>query len=152
MLLRNARENMRITTKQYEEIMKMVNPIPPESGGILGSRDDMIVATFYDKGIKTEKMCSYIPNVNLLNDIIAKWNEENIVFSGIFHTHYFGVRTLSCGDRNYIEKIMMSMPNEVSELYFPIIVMPQKEMIVYKAIKSENQILIQEDVVCLERR
>lgn len=143
---------MRITKELYEEIMKTVNSAPPESGGIFGSKDNINVIVFYDEGIKSEKMCTYIPNVELLNNIILKWNKEGIVFSGMFHTHYFGVKALSYGDRDYIEKIMLSMPKEVNELYFPIVVMPQKEMVVYKAIKLENKITIQEDELCVEWR
>lgn len=141
---------MKITRALYKEIQNKVNPFPPESGGILGSKENIIVTSVYDEGLNNEKMCSYTPNVKLLNDVIAKWKEEEIIFSGIFHTHYFGVKTLSHGDQCYIEKIMRSMPDDVNELYFPIVVMPQKEIVAYKAIRDLNQILIQEDEICFE--
>ncbi len=141
---------MRIRKNLYEKIQNLVNPFPPECGGILGRKGNIVTDFVYDEGMKSEKMCSYVPNVKVLNEIIQRWKDEDITFSGIFHTHYFSIRTLSHGDRCYIEAIMQNMPDEVKELYFPIVVMPQKEMVAYKAIKDANQILIVEDEVYFE--
>ena len=49
---------------------------------------------------------------------------------------------LSYQDRNYIHNIMECMPLMIKELYFPIIVLPKFEILVYKAIKSENSVYI----------
>lgn len=141
---------MKITKEVYQEIQKCIKITPPESGGILGSNKNVVITFIYDKGINNEKMCSYSPNVNLLNSVITEWKEKGVLFAGIFHAHYFGVKTLSCGDINYIEKIMMNMPSCIKELYFPLVVMPEREVIVYKAIRKENQVLIQEDELIIQ--
>ena len=146
----NGRKKMRIRKILYENIQNIVNPFPPECGGILGRKGNIITDFVYDEGMKSEKMCNYVPNVKFFNETIQRWQNEDITFAGIFHTHYFGIRTLSYGDRCYIKEIMKNMPDEVNELYFPIIVMPQKEMVAYKAMKDVNEILIVEDEVYLE--
>lgn len=58
---------------------------------------------------------------------------------GVFHTHFYGVNTLSEGDRAYIKQIMAAMPDGLECLYFPLIVFPDKEMIVYQASRSKNR-------------
>ena len=83
-----------------------------EIGGILGSRDGYGVTDFVldIPETKPEHPCVYAPNVGLLNEQIEKWQSEGICFVGLFHTHFAGVRTLSCMDMRYINKIMLAMP------------------------------------------
>ena len=113
---------MRIKKEIYYSILTSVKDIPPESGGILGEKDGIIQFVVYDEGVKNEKLCSYAPNVEKLNVVIQKWQEEGILICGMFHTHFFGVETLSEGDVNYINMIMEQMPEEIKTLFFPIIV------------------------------
>lgn len=68
--------------------------------------------------------------------------KKEITFYGIFHTHFFGVNTLSIGDKNYIESIMKSMPISIEKLFFPIVVMPQKEIAGYEAQKEVERLII----------
>lgn len=124
---------MRINERLYQKIINMQNDLPPETGGILGGIGGCVTTSVYDCGKKSADMCSYTPDVDMLNEIISEWQVRGIEFMGIFHSHFFGVKTLSDGDRSYIECIMRNMPASVSRLYFPIIVMPEKVMVGYKA-------------------
>lgn len=130
---------MKIRKKVYHDILTMVKETSPESGGIIGGRNGVIEFAEYDAGIPQGRMCSYSPDVQRLNQVITKWEQQDITFCGMFHTHYFRVETLSEGDISYIKKIMDSMPERIEKLYFPLVVLPQKEMIVYTAIKSKEQ-------------
>lgn len=141
---------MRIKKEIYNNILTSVKDIPPESGGILGEKDGVIQFVVYDEGRKTRKMCSYSPNVQKLNVVIQDWQEKGILFCGIFHTHFFGVETLSEGDRLYIKMIMEQMPIEIKRLFFPIVLLPQREMVVYVAKKEQEQLIIKQDIVSIE--
>lgn len=136
---------MLINNNVYKEIISNQREIPPETGGILGGTKGRITIAVHDIGIQSEKKCSYTPNVEKMNQIIAEWKEKNIDFMGIYHSHFFGVDTLSEGDRKYIECIMKSMPKSINILYFPIIVMPQKVMVCYRAILNEERFTIEID-------
>ena len=119
-----------------------------ESGGALGESEGVIFDVVFDKGL-SDKMCTYEPNVNLLNSAIEKWQENNIAFAGIFHTHFFGVNTLSSEDIAYIKQILRAMPDSISNLCFPL-VLPEKEIIIpYTAKKNNNDICIIEDILTI---
>ena len=64
-------------------------------------------------------------------------NIHGIEFLGIFHTHYYGVKTLSDADKDYMRRIMNSMPESIKILYFPVFVFPNNEMVLY-AIKYQT--------------
>lgn len=120
---------------------------PPEIGGILGSVDGVVCRAEMDRGTSKSKLCSYEPDVERLNQVIEMWMQDNITFSGIFHTHFYGVRTLSDGDIEYINSILNAMPETINKLYFPIVLPERKQMIAYVAIKNGKQIEIVEEEV-----
>ena len=141
---------MKINQQVYNRIVTTVKEIPPESGGILGEKNGVIEFVEYDSGIPQGRMCSYSPNVQRLNYVIAEWEQQGITFCGMFHTHYFGVETLSEGDISYIKKIMSSMPKDITKLYFPLVVLPQREMIVYTARRNVEQNDVWKEVTILK--
>lgn len=120
---------MNVLKKVYMGIVSSQNMVPPESGGIIGSKDGIVTVYVNDKGVQNETiMCGYFPDVNFLNEIILEWQNNGIKFMGIYHTHFFGVNTLSDGDKEYIQNIMKSMPKGMI-LYFPIVLMPEKTIV-----------------------
>lgn len=117
---------------------------PPEVGGILGKdSNDIISEVYFDKGKNNGKQCSYVPDTDILNQQILEWKRKNIAFAGIFHTHFFGVETLSEGDIKYINKIMLAMPKQVKYLWFPIVVLPQRKIIAYIAHRENTNVIIE---------
>ncbi|MBQ8011108.1 MAG: hypothetical protein IJ265_06110 [Oscillospiraceae bacterium] len=138
---------MKINASILETINFHVSELPFETGGILGSHDGSLI----DKLVmdipldKIEKPCSYTPNVDFLNDSIQQWKEKGISFMGIFHTHFGGAKMLSCGDKRYINAIMTAMPHTITYLYFPIFVLPERILVVYKAEKYGDGIEIFQD-------
>lgn len=138
---------MRITRKAMNYIHSNIGGLPPETGGILGSRDGNIIThVVMDKQEdETQYMCCYSPNIEFLNFCVEGWQQEDILFKGIFHTHFAGVRSLSFADREYITNIMNAMPTEIKDLYFPIYVLPNRELVVYRASRRNTEIYIEKD-------
>lgn len=135
---------MKIKQTILQNILKNMPEMPPEIGGIFGGNNDIVTHYLLDKN-SSAVGCYYTPNTTLLNHCIQEWQTEGISFLGIFHTHFFSVDTLSEGDKQYIVKIMQAMPPQISKLYFPIIVIPEKIMIPYVAMKKDDSIIIQKD-------
>lgn len=118
-----------------------IGNLPFEIGGILGSADgEAVTEIIMDRCNGEQYRCSYIPDVKYLNKCIAEWHEKSIRFMGVFHTHFANVKTLSQGDKAYITAIMNAMPDWVETLFFPVFILPKRELISYYANKKENKI------------
>lgn len=136
---------MNILEDIYQYICNSVPSIPPEIGGILGSVDGVVCKCQIDPGHPQSCGCFYSPNVDILNKILNSWQRDGILFFGIFHTHFFGVQTLSDGDIAYINAILQAMPSYIHELYFPVVVLPEKRMIPYLATRNGKTVDIKTD-------
>ena len=135
---------MKIKTSIFKEIIESPAP-PPEVGGIIGGKEDIITCYFADKGSKENCYDSYYPSTDLLNKQIDKWQDDGIDFYGIYHTHFAGDDGLSSSDRRYIVNIMQAMPSQIQYLYFPIVF--KNNMLIYKAIRENNIVkIVQEDI------
>ena len=113
---------MTIDQHTYNTLCNTFAPVPPEAGGILGSRNGCICAFVYDPGTPDISRNCYTPDVDFLNSVIEQWQEEGITFCGIVHSHPAGHRKLSNVDLAYIQTIMNCMPESVQELFFPIVI------------------------------
>lgn len=140
---------MRMCREIFDEIVNVAIDAPPEIGGIIGGDNNVVKTHYMDMGVSSVKACSYTPNVSLLNGIISEWSVEGIQFMGIYHTHFFEVRTLSEGDIRYIRNILLAMPDEIDSLYFPLVVFPSRTMVCFKAIKKLDSMEICNDNLVL---
>lgn len=140
---------MYIQKAVYGEILLICPKTPPEIGGILGGRTDVITHFVLDQGCKTNRTDFYIPNTTYLNETLAQWAAGGITFRGIFHTHPHGSKTLSYADSAYIEAVVRAYSTEETPLYFPII-LPQKEIIAYSAILEDGAVLIQKEPIVFQ--
>lgn len=142
---------MRILKSVVDTIDRSIADTPPETGGILGSHGggliDEVVMDL--PAVKNTRPCSYYPNVEFLNHTIELWQKNGISFLGIFHSHFVGVRTLSGGDLRYIKAIMEAMPSTVDSLYFPVFVLPDRELVCYRAQKNGGAVEITREPVHL---
>lgn len=137
---------MKIEKCFYKKFLSSCTNVPPEIGGILGGNSGVITDIIIDDHMAISKKAVYIPDIKFLNRKIEEWENHNIEFYGIFHTH-MSDNTLSNDDRINIEKIMYSMPKQIEKLYFPIVI-PKKEMKVYAAKRQNSKINIYLD--CLD--
>ena len=139
---------MKITQKAIDIIRSSVVNIPFETGGIMGSQDGILISdVIMDIQNNDGYRCCYTPNVIHFNKCIYDWQRQNKYFLGIFHTHFYNVKTLSKEDIKYINEIMSAMPKEIDVLFFPIYILPQHEMICYKAVRGKDNISIKNDLL-----
>lgn len=117
---------------------------PPETGGIIGGRGELITDVIFDKSPKLTEQAMYCPDVDYLNDRITWWHTQHIEFRGIFHSHPTNQCNLSGNDREYIIEIMSAMPASIEDLFFPIII-PKRDVLVYRARRRASEIVIQAD-------
>ena len=119
-----------------------------ETGGIIGSKSNEAVTDIvFDLGINQNHPCSYMPNTDYLNAAINQWEKESICFCGMFHTHFCNVKSLSSSDKRYIYEILKSMPPEVKSLYFPIFILPDKELVPYLAYIENDELCIKKELL-----
>lgn len=138
---------MKIYNEILNEVLNHMPSVPPETGGIIGGKEGRVCLWKYDIGY-SEKGCAYRPNVNFLNEVIATWIDKGYDFMGILHVHFGGSKALSDGDKRYIEKIMRAMPGSVEQLYFPLVVQPEKQFVSYVAYQNlQGEITIAADEV-----
>ena len=143
---------MRVSKSVIDIINNSISNQPYETGGILGSHDNKLIdEVVIDLPNHTNtRPCSYFPNVDFLNKNIESWQNRDIFFIGIFHTHFGGAKNLSCGDKKYICAIMDAMPRQIEYLYFPIFVLPNRELVCYKAMRLNGIVDIQAEDSVIE--
>ena len=135
------------SSQVIEKILGGLPCEPPETGGILGGSGGVVTCSVLDVGKAGGPPCSYTPDVAFLNRQIQEWFKDGIEFMGIFHVHFGGAASISAGDKMYIEQIMKAMPEEITCLYFPIILMPEREVVVYQASMDDGGIQIKREEI-----
>lgn len=141
---------MKISGTVLNDISEKLCIVPPEKGGIIGSRNGIVCVYCLDDGaIQTERN-AYVPDVEKLNAIIAQWTEKGIRFAGLFHSHPYPQTELSVADMEYITKIMGAMPDSISELHFPVVV-PGLGMTGHLAKRRGGEVIIvQENIMIVK--
>lgn len=135
---------MKILYETWKNLIQSMPDVPPETGGIIGGKGNIILIYQLDNGSSDSNGYDYYaPDIKMLNTTIANWYKNGFEFYGIFHSHFPGGYTLSYGDRKYIHTIMYSMPLEIGSLYFPVI-FPKEDIIVYRAERCNNEV----NIVC----
>lgn len=125
-------KKMKIRKSIFDELLNEIPICSYEIGGILGGKEGIVSEYVLDFEKKDNEKSIYLPDTKLFNYKINKWKIDNISFMGVFHTHFVS-ENLSVSDEKYICEIMKVMPENIKSLYFPIIVMPNKKVIIYVA-------------------
>lgn len=138
---------MKIRQEVFDKISAVANSMNLEIGGILGSSENGIVTDMIADLPDNAVGCKfdYSPNIDFLNSQIENWSENNIVFLGLFHTHFSGSKNLSDADVEYIKAIMNASKGIVEYLYFPLFTLPNNELTVYKAYFNDADISVDKD-------
>lgn len=138
---------MKIRQEVFDKISAVANSMNLEIGGILGSSENGIVTDMIADLPDNAVGCKfdYSPNIDFLNAQIENWSENNIVFLGLFHTHFSGSKNLSDADVEYIKAIMNASKGIVEYLYFPLFTLPNNELTVYKAYFNDADISVDKD-------
>lgn len=139
---------MKIKHEIYEQLINMPE-VPPELGGILGCVDGIICDVFFDSQYSTMSSAIYKPNIVTLNKKIIEWQEVEIDFCGIFHSHPLKQTELSQCDIFYIRNIMNVMPLSIDILYFPIVI-PRNNIYLNKTERANGSIIITKESIQIE--
>lgn len=126
---------IRICRNVFNEIINIPVYALLKFGGIIGGNSGIGTERYLDTGAISGISYSYTPNVSMLKTIISEWTTKGIQSMGIYHIQFFDVQTLSDGDIRYIGKALLSMPEEIDSLYFPLVIFPNRIMVCFKAIK-----------------
>ena len=141
---------MKITSNILLEICEELCVVPPEKGGIIGSKGGVVCTYSLDDGEVQTGSYAYAPNVEKLNGMIVQWAEKGIRFAGLFHSHPYPQTELSVADMEYITKIMGAMPDSISELHFPVVV-PGLGMTGHLAKRRGGEVIIvQENIMIVK--
>ena len=120
----------------YNSIVSTIGIYNSESGGILGSKEDIITHYVFDRVCHEQE---YIPRVEFLNNEIRSWNEKGVNYIGLIHSHK-SRRTLSYADIEYARNIINL--NNIPQIHMFLFVLDTKELIDY--IVYENDVCIEE--------
>lgn len=140
-----------IQEQVIQKIMKSCFPVPPEMGGYIGKKDDIICEFEFDPGIAQINEGIYIPNVIKLNAVMKRWSENGISFCGILHTHLPGQNELSEKDKRFISDIMKLNKRLFEKLYFPIVI-PESGLFLYQAERKADKVKIESVNFGVERK
>lgn len=110
---------MKITKQVLDDMIHTIGSIEAETGGILGSKNNIICSFYFDKNAFRYHQ-KYCPDIDDFNLKLAEWGRDGILFAGIAHSHPNGYIQLSYADRESIRSIVKSVPH-LPQLYFPII-------------------------------
>lgn len=110
---------MKIKRKVLNEIVSTIGKKKPETGGVLGIRNDVICAFYFDINSDYQEG-EYCPDTNDINLKLQEWGEDGIDFAGLIHSHPNNCQLLSNGDKVGIETIVKAIP-PFDALYFPIV-------------------------------
>ena len=138
---------MKIQKKVYQDLMQQLctGAARREVGGIIGGCGGCVTAFFLDCNTLSSHPCCYMPDVAKLNTVIQAWNQDSILFMGVFHTHYHA-DSLSSQDQRYAQAILAAAARaEIRTVYFPVISLEKGRMAIYNG--DSATFLIQEDTL-----
>lgn len=118
-----------------------------EQGGILGFRTDLNhITDFYPDTFTCSSSKEYRISSDLLNIQIHKWAKNDIYLCGIVHSHVSHENKLSRGDRIFIEKQLISVP-QYPFLWFPVVLCTKDkwEICFFKCYRDSNKVIIYEE-------
>lgn len=121
---------MRLSKDIINQINVTLGKYTVESGGILGCKNGEIKYLFDRACYENE----YIPNTIFLNKILEEWQENNIDFIGIIHSHKERTK-LSYSDIEYARQIIKH--NNLCKVHMLIYVIKFKKIFDYVVYEND---------------
>lgn len=130
---------MKIQQKVYSDIVDAMKSSIKESGGIIGSKGNIITVFEFDR---TCTVGEYIPDTFKLNAIIKKWYQNDILFAGLVHSHYSN-KYLSYADIEYAKNIITS--NSLDRIIMLVYVHENNKLYAYKISAHKKEVLMEKE-------
>lgn len=139
---------MYISKKVYTEIKSTIGYLKPECGGIIAVDQNNRISDFYFDADAGYGKISYVPSRIILQNYIRKfWQEKNLQFCGIVHSHPLcNACVPSSIDIKMARKIMAA--NHMEKLY--LLMVKGSEIKLYCVMNENNQIHGSFKEKCLE--
>ena len=115
-----AKHKWIMTDQVYTAISQTIGRCMPEQGGILGSSDGIHIDHYYFDKNAWVTGSTYTFDTETLNRVIAQWNEQDIRFVGVIHSHPRGCNAPSQGDMAISRTILESMDMD-GRIFTPIV-------------------------------
>lgn len=115
------------------KIEKTIGQCKYESGGVIGSQNQIITHYQFDSGVDCDEY-EYTPDVKKINEILLKWSKNNIRFEGLIHSHKTN-NDLSYADVEYARKILEL--NNIKYVFMFVFVLDVKDIFAYKITSKE---------------
>lgn len=109
-----------MTDQVYTAISQTIGRHVPEQGGILGSSDGIHIDHYYFDRNARVTGSTYTFDADTLNQVISKWNDRDIRFVGVIHSHPRGYTSPSAGDMEISRTIVQSMDMD-GRIFTPIV-------------------------------
>lgn len=120
---------MLICQHTLDEIYKSLGSVDNESGGLIGSKsNEGILDSFYFDIGRRSSANKYVPNVDVLQQLLSYWDKEQIRFRGIIHSHTIS-DSLSPKDIKMARKILDM--NMLSSVLMPIYLIKDQKILWY---------------------
>lgn len=110
-------------------------------------KNGIICAYYHDASGSVTDRAVYEPDVETLNRVIAAWEEQNIQWIGLVHSHLSGQTSLSTSDKHYIRSVFTALPEQVEHLYFPIVLPGEGYIIPFIAKRNGEDVRIRRDEI-----
>lgn len=120
---------IRVYANVIEDISRLLGGTPYETGGLIGSSDNDVIDSFCFIEGRESSTKEYIPNVELMQQNILKWDEQSIHFRGIIHSHLDN-QHLSVKDIEMARKIINI--NSLRRILLPVFVVKGQRLIWYE--------------------
>jgi hypothetical protein len=129
----------KITADVWQEIKKTIGKLPPESGGMLGGcRDTNTISTYYFDNSAQTTGSAYSPDVQVVNTILDKWNNDGIQLMGMIHSHPDTYRQPSSSDEEYAKRIISACKG-MTQFFMPIVITrPYFELLPFHVHQEDN--------------
>lgn len=114
---------MNIEANVLNEIMSTIGSVSPETGGIIGTQNDVVCAYYFDRTGSCDSN-TYKPDTDNVNRVISEWEKQDIQFVGVVHSHEEKQPALSYADIVYAQAIMKA--NDMERILFPLVVIGNK--------------------------
>lgn len=138
----SAKSKVLIKRTVYQDILNLFS-LEKEDGGILGIKDGIISAFFFNPGTNLD---SYHIDTKKFSMVVEEWEEQGIDFIGFVHSHPYGDSEPSLKDFSYLKAFQKANP-DLKCIHFPVIYKHNCQTVIDYYVFSNNQMSVVEYLV-----
>ena len=111
-----------LSAEAFQQILAALGTVRPEQGGALGMDENGVITHFFHDRTAFRTGGTYTPDNKQITRLIDIWEEENVHFCGMIHSHPGNMNYPSSPDVEYAKRILKAMPNTLKGvMHMPIV-------------------------------